>query len=44
MASSDGAAIGTGGAGHVRLNFATTESILREALGRLGRSLVAAKV
>ena len=39
VALSDGAAFGTGGRGHVRLNFATTESILREALERLCRSL-----
>ena len=39
VALSDGAAFGTGGSGHVRLNFATTESILRDALERLGRSV-----
>ena len=38
VALSDGAAFGSGGAGHVRLNFATTEVILRDALERLGRS------
>ena len=40
VAVSDGAAFGTGGKGHVRLNFATTEPILREAIERLGRSSV----
>ncbi len=39
VALSDGAAFGAGGTGHLRLNFATTDSILREALERLGRSL-----
>jgi len=39
VALSDGAAFGSGGSGHVRLNFATSEEILREALDRLGRSL-----
>ena len=37
VALSGGAAFGTGGVNHVRLNFATTESILREGLERLGR-------
>ncbi len=37
VALSDGAAFGTGGVDHVRLNFATTEAILREGLERLGR-------
>ncbi len=40
VAVSDGAAFGTGGNGHVRLNFATTEAILREAIERLGQSVV----
>ena len=39
VALSDGSAFGTGGHGHVRLNFATTEPILREALARLGSSI-----
>ncbi len=39
VALSDGAAFGTGGASHVRLNFATTEPILHEALERLGRAV-----
>ncbi len=39
VALSDGAAFGTGGLGRVRLNFATTEAILTEALERLGRSV-----
>ena len=43
VALSDGAAFGTGGSGHVRLNFATTEPILREALARLGDSVAAAR-
>ena len=39
VALSGGTAFGTGGAGYVRLNFATSDSILREALERMGRSL-----
>ncbi len=39
VALSDGAAFGTGGAGHVRLNFATTEDILTDAVARLGRAV-----
>lgn len=39
VALTDGGAFGTGGADHVRLNFATSELILREALERLGRAL-----
>lgn len=39
VALSGGAAFGSGGAGHVRLNFATTEDILGEALARLGRAV-----
>lgn len=39
VALSGGSAFGSGGAGHVRLNFATSEPILREALERMGRSL-----
>jgi hypothetical protein len=30
---------GTGGAGHVRLNFATSQAILVEAVSRMGRAL-----
>ncbi len=39
VALSDGAAFGSGGAGHVRLNFATTPAILDEAIARLGAAL-----
>lgn len=39
VALSDGTAFGAGGTGHLRLNFATSDAILREALERLGRSL-----
>jgi cystathionine beta-lyase len=35
VALSDGAAFGTGGGGHVRLNFATSEDILTDAIERL---------
>ncbi len=38
VALSDGAAFGTGGNGHVRLNFATSEEILTEAVERLARA------
>ncbi|MFC4006435.1 MalY/PatB family protein [Nonomuraea purpurea] len=34
----DGAGFGPGGAGHVRLNFATTEPVLAEILKRLART------
>ncbi len=44
VALSDGATFGTGGEGHVRLNFATTESILREALERIGHSVAATEI
>ncbi|MDV6244888.1 MalY/PatB family protein [Rhodococcus opacus] len=36
VALSAGPAFGTGGAGHVRLNFATNEDILTEAVQRMG--------
>lgn len=39
VALSDGAAFGDGGAGHVRLNFATSRKILGEALERMAVSL-----
>ncbi len=39
VALSDGAAFGSGGAGHVRLNFATSVEILDEALTRIAASL-----
>ncbi|WP_079061713.1 MalY/PatB family protein [Streptomyces griseoruber] len=38
VALSSGHIFGTGGAGHVRLNFATPQSILTEALTRMGRA------
>jgi len=40
VALSSGHVFGTGGAGHVRLNFATSKAILGEAVLRMGRSLV----
>jgi cystathionine beta-lyase len=39
VALSAGAAFGRGGEGHVRLNFATSQAILREALRRMGAAL-----
>ncbi|MBF9067078.1 MalY/PatB family protein [Streptacidiphilus fuscans] len=39
VALSSGHAFGTGGAGCVRLNFATSPAILREALARMGRAV-----
>ncbi|MFF2650768.1 MalY/PatB family protein [Streptomyces sp. NPDC058045] len=39
VALSSGHIFGTGGAGCVRLNFATSPAILREALARMGRAL-----
>lgn len=36
VALNSGVAFGTGGAGHVRLNYATTPDILTEAIGRMG--------
>jgi cystathionine beta-lyase len=39
VALSSGHVFGTGGAGHVRLNFATSQAILVEAMLRLGRAL-----
>ncbi len=38
VALSDGAAFGSGGDGHVRLNFATSEEILTEAIERLAHA------
>ena len=38
VALSSGHVFGTGGAGHVRLNFATSQAILTEAVSRMGRS------
>ncbi len=40
VALSSGHVFGTGGAGHVRLNFATSQAILVEAVSRMGRALV----
>lgn len=39
VALSSGHVFGTGGAGHVRLNFATSQAILGEAVARMGRAL-----
>ncbi|HTJ69439.1 MAG TPA: MalY/PatB family protein [Actinospica sp.] len=38
VALSSGHIFGTGGAGHVRLNFATSKAVLTEALDRMGRA------
>ncbi|MFJ8855921.1 MalY/PatB family protein [Streptomyces sp. NPDC102437] len=38
VALSSGHIFGTGGAGHVRLNFATSQSVLTEAIARMGRT------
>lgn len=38
VALSSGHIFGTGGAGHVRLNFATSQAVLTEAITRMGRS------
>jgi cysteine-S-conjugate beta-lyase len=40
VALSSGHVFGTGGAGHVRLNFATSQAILTEAVSRMGREKV----
>jgi bifunctional pyridoxal-dependent enzyme with beta-cystathionase and maltose regulon repressor activities len=42
VALSSGHVFGTGGAGHVRLNFATSRAILVEAISRMGRALAKA--
>jgi cystathionine beta-lyase len=39
VALSSGHVFGTGGSGHVRLNFATSQGILTEAISRMGRAL-----
>jgi cystathionine beta-lyase len=39
VALSSGHVFGTGGPGHVRLNFATSRAILTEAVARMGRAL-----
>jgi cysteine-S-conjugate beta-lyase len=41
VALSSGHVFGTGGAGHVRLNFATSQAILTEAVSRMSRALAA---
>jgi cystathionine beta-lyase len=41
VALSSGHVFGTGGTGHVRLNFATSQAILTEAIARMGRALAA---
>ena len=43
VALSSGHVFGTGGAGHVRLNFATSKAILGEALSRMGQALEKAR-
>lgn len=43
VALSSGHVFGTGGAGHVRLNFATSRAILGEAVSRMGRALAGAR-
>ncbi|OBI29331.1 cystathionine beta-lyase [Mycobacterium sp. E2238] len=43
VALSSGHVFGTGGAGHVRLNFATSGAILTEAVSRMGRALAHAR-
>lgn len=39
VALSSGHVFGTGGAGHVRVNFATSPAILTEAISRMGRAV-----
>ncbi|MCW2663015.1 MAG: putative cystathionine beta-lyase [Mycobacterium sp.] len=39
VALSSGHVFGTGGAGHVRLNFGTSQAILTEAISRMGRAV-----
>jgi cystathionine beta-lyase len=41
VALSSGHIFGTGGAGHVRLNFATSQAVLTEAIARMGRAAAA---
>ncbi len=40
VALTSGHAFGTGGVGHVRVNFATSQAVLVEALSRMGQALV----
>lgn len=39
VAVSSGHVFGTGGAGHIRLNFATSQTILTEAIARMGQAV-----
>ncbi|MGY1849049.1 MalY/PatB family protein [Blastococcus sp. SYSU DS1021] len=41
VALSSGHVFGTGGAGHVRINIATSPAVLSEALARMGRAIAA---
>ena len=43
VALSSGHVFGTGGSGHVRLNFATSQAILVDAISRMGRALEKAR-
>jgi cysteine-S-conjugate beta-lyase len=43
VALSSGHVFGTGGSGHVRLNFATSKAILDEAVSRMGRAVANAR-
>jgi bifunctional pyridoxal-dependent enzyme with beta-cystathionase and maltose regulon repressor activities len=43
VALSSGHVFGTGGSGHVRLNFATSQAILVDAISRMGRALEEAR-
>jgi cystathionine beta-lyase len=43
VALSSGHVFGTGGAGHVRVNFATSKAIITEAISRMGRALERAR-
>lgn len=43
VAVSAGHIFGTGGAGHVRLNFATSQTVLTEAITRMGRAAACAR-
>jgi cysteine-S-conjugate beta-lyase len=43
VALSSGHVFGTNGSGHMRLNFATSQAILTEAVSRLGRALAVAQ-
>ncbi|WAJ43219.1 pyridoxal phosphate-dependent aminotransferase [Mycobacterium sp. Aquia_216] len=43
VALSSGHVFGAGGPGHVRLNFATSQAILSEAISRMGRALANAQ-